>query len=156
MKQKPRQLLLCIAIPLAVGGISAWLTQGSMDTFEALNKPPLSPPGWLFPVVWTILFVLMGAAAVWNTVRRQLFLVDLLFQSIAVPVLLRLAHSPMVSDCSNHRAVLPHLPDSRVSDAPVLTLGHICRISELGDLSAELDGRPRQAPKKHHLPLFRQ
>lgn len=156
MKQKPRQLLLCIAIPLAVGGISAWLTQGSMDTFEALNKPPLSPPGWLFPVVWTILFVLMGAAAVWNTVRRQLFLVDLLFQSIAVPVLLRLARSPMVSDCSNHRAVLPHLPDSRVSDAPVLTLGHICRISELGDLSAELDGRPRQAPKKHHLPLFRQ
>ena len=34
-----------------------------MDTFEALNKPPLSPPGWLFPVVWTILFVLMGAAS---------------------------------------------------------------------------------------------
>ena len=97
-----------------------------------------------------------GAAAVLNTVRRQLFLVDLLFQSIALPVLLRLARSPMVSDCSNHRAVLPHLPDSRVSDAPVLTLGHICRISELGDLSAELDGRPRQAPKKHHLPLFRQ
>ena len=63
MKQKPRQLLLCIALPLAVGGISAWLTQGSMDTFEALNKPPLSPPGWLFPVVWTILFVLMGAAS---------------------------------------------------------------------------------------------
>ena len=32
------------------------------ESFEAFNKPPLSPPGWLFPVVWTILFVLMGIA----------------------------------------------------------------------------------------------
>ncbi len=63
MKQNRRQLLICIAIPLAVGGLSAWLTRGSMDTFAALNKPPLSPPGWLFPVVWTILFVLMGLAS---------------------------------------------------------------------------------------------
>lgn len=63
MKQNRRQLLICIAIPLAAGGLSAWLTRGSMDTFAALNKPPLSPPGWLFPVVWTILFVLMGLAS---------------------------------------------------------------------------------------------
>ena len=34
-----------------------------MDTFETLNKPPLSPPGWLFPVVWTVLFVFMGIAS---------------------------------------------------------------------------------------------
>ena len=27
------------------------------------NKPPLSPPGWLFPVVWTILYILMGIAS---------------------------------------------------------------------------------------------
>ena len=59
---KRRQLLICIAIPLAVGGISAWLSRGSMKTYAALSKPPLSPPGWLFPVVWTILFVLMGLA----------------------------------------------------------------------------------------------
>lgn len=63
MKQNRRQLLICIAIPLAAGGLSARLTRGSMDTFAALNKPPLSPPGWLFPVVWTILFVLMGLAS---------------------------------------------------------------------------------------------
>ena len=63
MKQNRRQLLICIAIPLAVGGLSAWLTRGSMDTFAALNKPPLSPPGWLFPVVWTILYILMGIAS---------------------------------------------------------------------------------------------
>ena len=34
-----------------------------METFEMVNKPPLSPPGWLFPVVWTILYVLMGIAS---------------------------------------------------------------------------------------------
>lgn len=34
-----------------------------MEQFPDLLKPPLSPPGWLFPVVWTILFLLMGYAA---------------------------------------------------------------------------------------------
>ena len=63
LNQKRRQLLTCIAIPLAVGGVSAWLSREGMGTFEALNKPPLSPPGWLFPVVWTLLFVLMGLSS---------------------------------------------------------------------------------------------
>ena len=34
-----------------------------MAGYETLLKPPLSPPGWLFPVVWTILYILMGVAA---------------------------------------------------------------------------------------------
>ncbi len=63
LKIQWKKLLACLAIPLAVGGLSALLTRNSMETFKALNKPPLSPPGWLFPVVWTILFVLMGIAS---------------------------------------------------------------------------------------------
>lgn len=63
LKIQWKKLIICIAIPLAVGGLSALLTRGSMQTFELLNKPPLSPPGWLFPVVWTILYVLMGIAS---------------------------------------------------------------------------------------------
>ena len=63
MKIKWKQLIICIAIPLAVGGLSALLTRDSMDTFKSLNKPPLSPPDWLFPVVWSVLFVLMGIAS---------------------------------------------------------------------------------------------
>ena len=31
--------------------------------FEALEQPPLSPPGWVFPVAWTLLYALMGIAA---------------------------------------------------------------------------------------------
>lgn len=63
MKIQWKKLISCLAIPLAAGGLSALLTRGSMESFEALNKPPLSPPGWLFPVVWTVLFVLMGIAS---------------------------------------------------------------------------------------------
>lgn len=61
IKWKP--LLLNLLIPLAVGGLSAYLTMDSMEVYQSLRQPPLSPPGWLFPVVWTILFLLMGTAA---------------------------------------------------------------------------------------------
>lgn len=63
MKINYKKLIISIIIPLLVGGISAFLTRDSMSTFERVAKPPLSPPGWLFPVVWTILYILMGIAA---------------------------------------------------------------------------------------------
>ena len=63
MKKKTKTLLICLAIPLAVGAVSGWLTRNSMDTFKLLDKPPLAPPGWVFPVAWTILYVLMGIAS---------------------------------------------------------------------------------------------
>lgn len=63
MKIKWKALLICIAIPLIVGGIAAFISKDSMSVFETLNKPPLSPPGWLFPVAWTILYTLMGIAS---------------------------------------------------------------------------------------------
>ena len=55
-----KTLAISILIPIAVGGLSALFTMGSMKDFEALRQPPLSPPSWLFPVVWTVLFILMG------------------------------------------------------------------------------------------------
>lgn len=61
IKWKP--LIICLLIPLAVGGLSALLTMGSMDVYGKLNQPPLSPPGFLFPIVWTILFILMGISS---------------------------------------------------------------------------------------------
>lgn len=63
MSKKTKQFLICLAIPLLVGGLSAFITRGGMDIFETINKPSLSPPGWLFPVVWTVLFILMGIAS---------------------------------------------------------------------------------------------
>ncbi len=63
MKKEWKPLAVCLAIPLAVGGLSALLSGGGMSAFSALEKPPLSPPGWLFPVVWTVLYLLMGYAS---------------------------------------------------------------------------------------------
>lgn len=56
--------ILQVLLALAVGGLSA-LVSGGMDGYDTLIKPPLSPPGWLFPVAWSILYVLMGIAAGW-------------------------------------------------------------------------------------------
>lgn len=57
-----KRLIFCLALPLGVGGLSALLS-GGMDVYSVLNKPPLAPPGWLFPVVWTALYLLMGYAS---------------------------------------------------------------------------------------------
>ncbi|MDE7293172.1 MAG: tryptophan-rich sensory protein, partial [Oscillospiraceae bacterium] len=63
MKIHWKKLILCLIIPLAVGGLSAFLTKDGMEIFKTLNKPPLSPPGKLFPFVWTILYIMMGLAS---------------------------------------------------------------------------------------------
>lgn len=63
LKIQWKKLILCLVLPLAVGGLSAFLTQDSMKMFETIQKPPLSPPGWLFPIVWTILYLFMGIAS---------------------------------------------------------------------------------------------
>ena len=60
-----------IALALGVGALSAWLTRGNMDLFRSIKKPPLTPPAAVFPVVWTILFILMGAGAALVQINRR-------------------------------------------------------------------------------------
>lgn len=66
--KKWKPYLLSAAIALALGGLSALLSRHGMDLYnQQAVKPALSPPRWLFPVAWTILYILMGigAAQVW-------------------------------------------------------------------------------------------
>lgn len=65
MNQKPWKIYaLWIAICEAVGFFAGILTRnGSQIYAQTAVKPPLSPPGWLFPVVWGILYALMGIGA---------------------------------------------------------------------------------------------
>lgn len=60
MKSKAKTYVLSVLFTLGVGALSAFLTRNSMDVYETINKPPLSPPSVLFPIVWTVLYILMG------------------------------------------------------------------------------------------------
>ena len=50
-----------ILVPLIVGAVIGIIMSGSID-YESLKQPPLAPPSWLFPVAWTILYMLMGVS----------------------------------------------------------------------------------------------
>ena len=60
---KWKLLIPALLLPLAVGGLAALLTGAAMDSYSQVQRPPLSPPGWVFPVVWSILYILMGLAS---------------------------------------------------------------------------------------------
>ncbi len=76
-----------LIIPLLVGVISAALTGSAMMQMESLNKPPLAPSPKLFPIVWTILYLLMGIVGYmiyisnseWRTSALLLFWGQLIF-----------------------------------------------------------------------------
>lgn len=63
-----KSLITNIAIPLLVGGISALITGGGFKDYSNVARPALSPPAILFPIVWTLLYILMGISAyiVWE------------------------------------------------------------------------------------------
>lgn len=56
-------ILLYIISAELVGAASALLSGGFSDFYLTYTKPPLLPPAWLFPVVWTVLYALMGVSA---------------------------------------------------------------------------------------------
>ena len=50
-----------ILIPVIVGGIVGLITSSAID-YNNLKKPFLSPPSAVFPIVWTVLYILMGVS----------------------------------------------------------------------------------------------
>ena len=54
-----KKLLFYIFVTLFIGGLPS-IVVATNNSYNTLIKPPLSPPGILFPIVWTILFILMG------------------------------------------------------------------------------------------------
>lgn len=64
MKLDMGKLFKNIAIPLVVGGVSGFLTKSGIENFAVnAEKPFFTPPDWLFPAAWTILYILMGISA---------------------------------------------------------------------------------------------
>ena len=62
------RIWLAIAIPLGGGLLISLFTRDAMGQFNAIEKPQVAPPDWLFPIAWTILYILMGVASyfIWH------------------------------------------------------------------------------------------
>lgn len=58
-----KKIIINLLIPLLVGCISGLITKNSMDIYMYLDKPSFAPPAILFPIVWTILYLLMGISS---------------------------------------------------------------------------------------------
>ena len=63
MKRKFLPYLVFILLSLAVGAISSLAVNSGMPAYQLAEKPPLTPPAIVFPIVWTILYLLMGFSA---------------------------------------------------------------------------------------------
>ena len=59
MSKKFKTYLKSILVPVLVGGVVGFLISGRIH-YNSLEKPFLSPPSMTFPIVWTILYILMG------------------------------------------------------------------------------------------------
>ena len=88
-KQAWKSYVFWIILAEAAGGLSGWLTRNGTEIYKAeIVKPPLSPPSVVFPIVWAVLFALMGIGAAHVSLSppsparsrgMRLFLVQLLF-----------------------------------------------------------------------------
>lgn len=71
-----RTYLIAVLIPLAVGGLASLLTSGNMMLYDRIIKPPLAPPTILFPIVWTILYILMGIGSARVHLKKEAMPLD--------------------------------------------------------------------------------
>ena len=64
MKRNWKPYLFWVLLAEAVGVLSGWLTREGTELYaQSVVKPPFAPPGWVFPVVWSFLYTLMGIGA---------------------------------------------------------------------------------------------
>ena len=77
-KIKITDLLIFIVGTELVGVLSGIIAGNSFSFYKEIVRPPFSPPGWIFPIVWIILYALMGISAYFiytskATVRQKNF-----------------------------------------------------------------------------------
>lgn len=62
-QSKKRLMIINLAIPLIIGIFSAILVNRDFSVYNSLRRPALSPPFYVFPIVWSILYILMGISS---------------------------------------------------------------------------------------------
>lgn len=164
MKIRWKPLLIQFAISLGVAGLSALSTMNSMGLYQSLNRPPLSPPGWLFGVVWTILFVLMGLsaylvwitdsedkkpgpAALWHPTGCEFCLVNSIFLPASLLVCFSMATFVVGADYRHDHRVHEGLIPSGNAPNPLSPLGDLCGVSQPICRPAQLNRFVCTAPK---------
>lgn len=66
------EVIISVILAELVGGVSGFLTVGSVQTwFQTLIQPSFQPPNWLFGPAWTLLYALMGVASAWIWKKRK-------------------------------------------------------------------------------------
>ena len=68
---KKKDFIIAAVIPILIGVLASILTKEGMMKFVSMNQPPLTPPAWVFPVVWTILYTMMGISSYLVTVSGK-------------------------------------------------------------------------------------
>ena len=89
-----KSLVFYIIITLLIGGLPSIFVYMN-DTYNSLNKPILAPPGILFPIVWTILFILM-AISIYRvnkvTDYNCIYFLQLIINALWTPIFFGLKH----------------------------------------------------------------
>lgn len=68
-----KKLILNIVLTIIIGVLPSVFIFKNMNDYSSLNKPPLSPPGFIFPIAWTILYILMGISYTKVTNKKSLY-----------------------------------------------------------------------------------
>lgn len=79
-----RRLIKSIALPLIIGAVTSLIMMPFND-YQNLNQPAFAPPSIVFPIVWTILYILMGISAYIISVRNgslKLYYVQLFINAL--------------------------------------------------------------------------
>ena len=150
MWQKLKPYIIFVGSALAVGGLSALVTGNSMDNYARLVQPPFAPPGWLFPVVWTALFILMGKGIyrrwpvqirfprpVFHPACRKFLLEHILFQAGGAAVRLCLAVAAADACAVHDCGIQKERQDRRPFADPLYTVAVLCRLPEPRYIPAE-------------------
>lgn len=156
MKSSRLKPLIFLAIPLALGGLAALFSAGSMDKFSALKQPPLSPPGWLFPIVWGIIYshghgivysLQLGCAGdkqeesartLSRPARAQFSLADTVFHFRALHRRGGSYRYSLGTHSSDASVFLQNIKKRRISDYPVSFMGDIRGVSQYCNMHHKL------------------
>ena len=146
-------LIIALLIPLAIGTASGVVSRAG-EMYGAMIKPEGSPPAWLFPVVWTVLFALMGISSflIYNSdasekskmsaltvyaVQLAVNLADILLQNGRVSFFVYLAHTALGARADNDIEILQNQSYSGIFAASIYIMAYFCRIFKPFGISSQ-------------------